>query len=131
MMDNGDDRQFSSGYTCPVALTNNLCLYSRVPFFTVDENTMTATLESVMPFKNYNYFGGNAELLANGDAHGDFCSIEDTNHPTSNGGAMVEYTTGSSPQLVWSLDVGGGTTADDIYRGQRWGSFYPGVTWTQ
>jgi arylsulfate sulfotransferase len=128
MMDNGDGRILAAGAACPVALVNGQCDYSRAPQFTVDENAMTATLGYVMPLETYNYFGGNAEVLANGDAHADFCSVPDPNHPTNLVGYMVEYSPGADSQLVWSLDLGGTT---DAYRGQRWGSFYPGVTWAQ
>jgi len=128
LMDNGDNRQFASGAACPVALINGFCLYSRDPQFTVDETAMTATLNLVEPFTNYSNFGGNAEVLANGDAYADFCSSETPDHPTVAGGYLVEYTPGGSPQLVWSMDMG---EAVDVYRGLRWDSFYPGVAWTQ
>jgi hypothetical protein len=111
-----------------VALINGFCLYSRDPQFTVDETAMTATLNLVEPFTNYSNFGGNAEVLANGDAYADFCSSETPDHPTVAGGYLVEYTPGGSPQLVWSMDMG---EAVDVYRGLRWDSFYPGVAWTQ
>jgi arylsulfate sulfotransferase len=126
MMDNGDGRVFGADPTCPVALTNGVCYYSRAPQFTVDETAMTATLNTIMPFEGYSFFGGNAEILANGDAHADFCSVL---NPTGTGkqvGYMLEYTGGDSPQFVWSLDM---NSAINAYRGQRWGSFYPGVTW--
>ena len=129
LMDNGDDRAFSSGATCPVALTNGNCLYSRAPQYTVDETAMTVTEGPVMPYAGYSFFGGNADILANGDAHADFCtSIPSGSSATVGVGNMLEYTGGDSPQFVWSMVMNSSINA---YRGQRWGSFYPGVTWAQ
>jgi hypothetical protein len=95
----------------------------------VDETAMTVTEGPVMPYSGYSFFGGNAEILANGDAHADFCtSIPSGSSATVGVGTMLEYTGGDSPQFVWSMVMNSSINA---YRGQRWGSFYPGVTWTQ
>jgi hypothetical protein len=126
-MDNGLNRIFPPGYDCADG-TSMPCHYSRVPQFTVDDTAMTATLDVVMPYENYSFFGGNAEILANGDSHGDFCAVVNPNNTSEDMGVMEEYTGGDSPQFVWSMSMGGAVNA---YRGQRWGSFYPGVTWTQ
>jgi arylsulfate sulfotransferase len=127
LMDNGLNRIFPPGYDCADG-TSMPCHYSRVPQFTVDDTAMTATLDVVMPYENYSFFGGNAEILANGDSHGDFCAVVNPNNTSEDMGVMEEYTGGDSPQFVWSMSMGGAVNA---YRGQRWGSFYPGVTWTQ
>ena len=125
MMDNGDDRQFPSGVTCFVSGGGTPpCFYSRAPYFTVDENAMTATLNEAVPFEKYSYWGGSANLDSAGRPHADFCSVV---QPDGSSAAVVqEYTAGDNPQLVWSL-----TTQDTftIYRSFRIGSLYPGVTW--
>jgi arylsulfate sulfotransferase len=124
MMDNGLERIFSAGYNCQNG-TAKPCSYSRVPQFTVDETAMTATLGPVMPYENYSYFGGNGEILPNGDSHADFCSVVDAGDSLAHG-VVEEYTGGDNPQFVWSLNSGGTVS---IYRSHRWGSLYPGVTW--
>ena len=88
---------------------------------------MTATLGPVMPYNNYSYFGGNGEILPNGDAHADFCVAEQDDNPDDLIGTVEEYTGGDSPQFVWSLNMGGPIA---LYRSHRWTSLYPGVTWT-
>jgi arylsulfate sulfotransferase len=120
MMDNGDQRVFSPGATCPVALTSGQCLYSRTPIFTVDETMKTADLSNGAVSPVYSYFGGNAGLLANGDQEADFCGA-------AGGAQITEMTVGDSPTLVWKMT----TVNSTQYRGHRLGSLYPGVTWQQ
>ncbi len=123
LMDNGDDRVLPGGFTCPVALIKGVCLYSRAPVFTIDENAMTATLSNAQPSPYYSWFGGNSELLANGNIEQDLC-----NGPP-NGSAVQafiqESTTGANPQPVWQM-----TVPEDQYRAYREPSLYPGVTWS-
>ena len=126
LMDNGLDRPLNPGYICQDG-TATPCHYSRAPQFTVDETAMTATLGPVMPYDNYSYFGGNGEILPNGDAHADFCVAEQDANPDDLIGTVEEYTGGDSPQFVWSLNMGGPIA---LYRSHRWTSLYPGVTWT-
>ena len=117
LMDNGDSRVFPSGYQCGTG--NNLpCLYSRAPIFTINESTMTATLSNTATGAQYNAWGGNAEMLANGNVEADYC-----------GGAyesmITETTVGTSPQTVWLMQSPG--TYE--YRAHRLPSLYPGVQW--
>lgn len=116
LMDNGDDRILGSS-PCPVALTSGLCLYSRAPIFMIDESAMTATLSNGQVGPVYNFFGGNAEKLANGDEEADYCGAPF-------GSEIIETTTGNSPQTVWTM-----TTFGYEYRGMRIPSLYPGVQW--
>jgi arylsulfate sulfotransferase len=122
VMDDGDDRTFTAGYTCPVPLTNGNCLYSRAPIFTLNETAKTAILTNGNPAVNsaamplYTYFGGNADVLANGNEEADYCAT----------GQVVETTVGANPQVVWQL-----TQTGTIYRAHRIGSLYPGVQWAQ
>ncbi len=125
MMDNGDYRLYGPDFTCPNS--SNPCLYSRAPVFTVDENAMTATLDYIMPREDYNFFGGNAEVLANGDEHVDFCSVLNT-ADNDQRALIMEFTPGSNPSLGWLMEMPGVINA---YRSHRWGSLYPGVTWTK
>jgi hypothetical protein len=120
VFDNGDDRVFPPGVACgsPGA---SPCLYSTVPMLQIDETAMTATITSNLTTPDYSFFGGNAEVLANGNV--EFC--EAAGGPKGNTGTVYEFTQGASPQQVWVLQMQG--TYD--YRGHRLPSFYPGVQW--
>ena len=120
VFDNGDDRVFPSGVTCGTTGAPP-CLYSTVPLFQINETSMTATLLSNQTTPNYSFFGGNAEVLENGNV--EFC--EAAGGPQGNTGTIYEFTPGSSPQQVWELQIPGILA----YRGLRLPSFYPGVQW--
>jgi arylsulfate sulfotransferase len=122
MMDNGDDRAFPQGFTCPVALTGGACLYSRAPVFTIDENAMAATLSNAALGPVYSFWGGNAELLANGNIEVDYCT-----NGINGDSTIQELTQGSDPQQVWEMTTTNGTSQ---YRAFREPSLYPGVTWS-
>ncbi|MHB8302929.1 MAG: aryl-sulfate sulfotransferase [Acidobacteriaceae bacterium] len=124
VMDDGDDRQFPPGVTCGSAGAP-ACKYSTVPVLQVDETAMTATLLSlyIAPASLYTFFGGQAELLANGDIDADFCAAK-------SGATVQEYQPSSSipqtsPQIVWQSVSPG----YDQYRALRIPSLYPGVQW--
>lgn len=125
MMDNGNDRQFTTGsVSCkaPTAAspTNPSC-YSTMPVYEINEAAKTATLlENYTPPDTYfSYFGGDAERLANGDSEVDFCA------PLN--GAIVQDLTPDASQVVWQATTRGA----DQFKVQRLGSLYPGVTWAQ
>jgi hypothetical protein len=120
VFDNGDDRVFPSGVTCGTTGAPP-CLYSTVPLFQINETSMTATLLSNQTTPDYSFFGGNAEVLRNGNL--EFC--EAAGGPQRNTGTIYEFTPGSSPQQVWELQIPGVLA----YRGLRLPSFYPGVQW--
>ena len=109
----------------PGAAGAPVCNYSTVPVLLVDEAARTATIlhHYVAPAALYSYFGGQAELLANGDFEADFCAAA--------GGATVqEYQPGAAvvetaPQIVWQAISPG----YDQYRSIRVPSLYPGVQW--
>jgi hypothetical protein len=117
VMDNGDSRVFPSGYQCGVG-TNLPCTYSRTPIFTINETAKTATLSNAAIGPIYNSFGGNAEVLANGNVEGDYCGGQ-------YGSTIYETTQSETPQTVWSMNTGG----TFMYRAHRLGSLYPGVQW--
>jgi arylsulfate sulfotransferase len=120
LMDNGNDRMFPSGQvTCaPDAPTNAQC-YSTVPVLEINENNRTATLVThyVPPPTQFSFFGGNAEMLTNGDIEADFCS------PLT-GGILQELNPQAS-QVVWQATTPGA----DQYHALRIPSLYPGVQW--
>jgi len=124
LMDDGDDRQFPPGITCGTAGAP-VCDYSTVPVLSVDEAAMTATLihHYIAPANLYSFFGGQADLLPNGDIEVDFSAAQ--------AGAIVqEYQPGAtvaetSPQIVWQAVSPG----YDQYRVLRLPSLYPGVQW--
>ncbi|HEX5235947.1 MAG TPA: aryl-sulfate sulfotransferase [Silvibacterium sp.] len=119
-MDNGDDRMFPAGVTCG-ATGAPPCLYSTVPIWQIDEGAKTATLtfQEIIPPNLYNNFGGNAEVLANGNVEYDLCG-------RSVGSEVDEVTQTSNPQTVWSLTE---SSNSHLYRAFRIPSLYPGVQW--
>jgi hypothetical protein len=122
LMDNGDDRIFSSGVTCGTGSAPP-CLYSTIPIFQINESTMTATFtfHQIIPASLYNSFGGNAEVLTNGNVHYDLCGTS----PSSFNSAVFEVTQNSQASTVWELQ----STATPLYRSYRLPSLYPGVQW--
>jgi hypothetical protein len=121
MMDNGNDRFYPSGqvicnpFNPPVPTT----CYSTVPLLEINENAMTATLiQHYEPGPSFfSYFGGNAELLANGDFEADFAS--------TSSGAVVQELDPNSFQPLWQATTPGAAQ----YHVLRWASLYPGVQW--
>jgi arylsulfate sulfotransferase len=122
LMDNGDDRVFPDGFTCPVPKISGGCYYSRAPIFTIDENAMTATVSNGQLGPVYSFWGGNAELLQNGNIEADYTDVNDTNNSL-----IVESTQGVNPTAVWQMNT---TNATTQYRAFRQLSPYPGVTWS-
>jgi len=115
LFDNGDDRGVSivNGGTCGV--TGQPACYSTVPILSLDETAMTATVTFRVTTPDYSSFGGNAEVLKNGDVEYDECTKA----------AAYEVTQSSSPQTVWQMLISG----QAAYRVNRIPSLYPGVQW--
>lgn len=124
LFDDGDDRQFPAGVTCGTPGAP-VCNYSTVPVLLVDESARTATLlhHYIAPAALYSFFGGQADLLPNGDIEVDFCAAAAgaTVQEYQPGAAIVE----SAPQIVWQAVSPG----YDQYRSMRRPSLYPGVQW--
>ena len=120
LMDNGNDRIFPTGQVLckPFAPVNASC-YSTVPVLEVNETNMSATLVThyVPPPSYFTFFGGNAELLANGNIHANFCAAP--------GGAIVEELNPQTQQVIWRST----TPKADQFHAYRWPSLYPGVQW--
>ena len=121
LFDNGDDRHFAAGVKCG-ASGSPPCLYSTVPILQLDESAKTATLLFNPNTRDYSFFGGNAEVLKNGNVEYDEASS--TPLPANNA-TIFEVTETSPPQTVWQMEVIG----QDAYRGFRMPSLYPGVQW--
>jgi arylsulfate sulfotransferase len=120
LFDNGDDRGVAviAGGTCGVA--GQPACYSTVPLLNLDETAKTATLAFNPTAQGYSFFGGNAEVLNNGNVEYDECAT------TPNGNAAIfEVTQTSPPQTVWQMQI----TGQYAYRGMRIPSLYPGVQW--
>jgi len=122
LFDNGDDRGVSVvvGGTCGVA--GQPACYSTIPLLNLDETAMTATLAFHPTTPNYSFFGGNAEVLKNGDVEYDECAAT---APPAENATIYEVTQASSPQTVWQMQVAG----QYAYRAMRIPSLYPGVQW--
>jgi hypothetical protein len=122
LFDNGDDRGVLdvTGGTCGV--TGQPACFSTVPIFNLDETAFTATLVSNQTTPDYSYFGGNAEILKNGDV--EFDEAGSVPLP-ANAAAIFEVTQTSSPQTVWQMHI----TGQVAYRVFRMPSLYPGVQW--
>ncbi len=120
IMDDGDDRQFPAGVICGAGGAAP-CLYSTAPVLEVDEARRTATLvEHYVPAGSlYSFFGGNVELLANGNLEADFAAPP--------GGSVVQEVKGpdGAQQVVWQAV----TKGTNQYRAFRMPSLYPGVQW--
>ena len=119
VFDNGDDRVFPSGVTCG-APGAPPCLYSTVPVLQVDETAMTATLAFHPTAPSYSNFGGNVEVLKNGNV--EYC--ESAGGPGF-AGDIYEVTPDGGAQTIWKMQSAG----QFVYRGQRIPSLYPGVQW--
>ncbi len=122
LFDNGDDRGVALLANGTCNMTNQPACYSTVPNFILDETAFTATLVLNPTTPDYSFFGGNAEVLKNGDTEYDECS---------NGSVEVveaeiyEVTQSATPQTIWHMQISG----QYAYRGFRMPSLYPGVQW--
>ena len=122
LFDNGDDRGVPvvTGGTCGV--TGQPACFSTVPLLQIDETAKTATVVFNPTTPDYSFFGGNAEVLANGNVEYDECAS--TALPANNA-AIHEVTQTTPPQDVWKMTIAG----QFAYRGFRMPSLYPGVQW--
>jgi hypothetical protein len=117
MMDNGYGRILANGAQCPT--TPSAC-YSTIPVIALNEKTMTATLtyHHKVPQTRYNMWGGNAEVLPNGDLEYDLCD-------EGRGSIVREIRMTDPAQRVWTLKE----SRANLYRAHRIPSLYPGVQW--
>lgn len=119
VMDNGDDREFPPGVVCNTP-GNPPCQYTTIPVYQLSETAKTATLtfHQILPASEYSFFGGNTELLANGNIEYDLAGL-------STASSLVrEITPTANPQTVWQMNI-----ANYAYRAYRIPSLYPGVQW--
>ena len=120
LLDNGNDRMFPSGQVlcAPLKPPVPTC-YSTIPVLELNETAMTATMVTHFePPPNYfSFFGGNAELLPNGNTHANFSSAAT--------GAIVQELNPQATQVIWQ----GITPNAYQFHAYRWPSLYPGVQW--
>jgi hypothetical protein len=118
VMDNGDDRIYPNGKQC--GTSGEPACYTTIQVLQLNDSAMTATFlfHQVLPAAEYNVYGGNVEVLANGDIEYDLSGI-------TAGAETYEVTPGSNPQTVWEMT----TPGSEGYRTFRMPSLYPGVQW--
>lgn len=117
MMDNGYGRVLANGSQCK---SSGPACYTTVPVIAVDEaaKTATVTYRKTIPAAKFNIWGGNAEVLANGDLEYDLCGER-------KGSEIDEIKMTNPSQPVWTLKESGAS----LYRAHRIPSLYPGVQW--
>lgn len=119
VFDDGDDREFPANVTCG-APNQPACQYSTGEVLQLDETAKTATITLHDIPNLYSFFGGNAEVLTNGDLEYDLSAAG-----PSNGGIVLEVAPQENPrQVVWQMNIGA-----SAYRAFRLPSLYPGVQW--
>ncbi len=118
MMDNGYGRILADGKECGTKGAGPC--YTTAPIFRVDAKARTATVvfRKVFPPKLYSSWGGGVQPLANGDIGIDLCNV-------GRDSDIYEMTMGKNPRTVWQMHVAN----TNVYRAERMGSMYPGVTW--
>jgi hypothetical protein len=81
---------------------------------------MTASFlfHQIIPTDLYTYFGGNTDVLANGNVEYDLCGVGADAY-------IFEVTQQANPMTVWEMH----TIKSNAYRGLRLPSLYPGVQW--
>jgi arylsulfate sulfotransferase len=123
LFDNGDDRgvAVAQGGTCGVS--GQPACYSTAQILQIDETSKTATISFNPVTPNYSYFGGNVEVLKNGDVEYDEASSEP--FPPNFDASVFEVTQTGTPQTVWQMTI----TGQFAYRAMRIPSLYPGVQW--
>jgi arylsulfate sulfotransferase len=125
VFDDGNDREFPPGTSCsqpPQAACQSMCAcYSTGEIYQLDETAKTATILFRDVPNLYSFFGGNAEVLANGDLEYDLSA-----GLPSGGTVVLEVTQQENPrQVVWQMTI----QSVDAYRAFRLPSLYPGVQW--
>jgi arylsulfate sulfotransferase len=121
LFDNGDDRVFAPDQPCqPTGVPS--CVYSTVPILDIDEAAKTAALAFHYKTPEYSNFGGNAEVLPNGNVEFDECDSTNLIDPDAD---IYEVTQEGNPQIVWHMHL----VAEFAYRAFRMPSLYPGVQW--
>ena len=115
IFDNGDGRVY------PTACSGTSCNYSTAKILQIDEQAKTATIQtSVTAPPQYSFWGGNAEVLKNGNLEFNASAVPPGNTTSD----VFERTAESSSQTVWQLHI-----PVSAYRSFRMPSMYPGVQW--
>jgi arylsulfate sulfotransferase len=122
--DNGNLRIDSANVACGTIPSAPAC-YSRATIFQVDESTNISSLlwQDLPGF--FSFWGGSIGILSNGDVEVD--NSEPFFPLNPNVSEITEVTYTNTPQIVWQMTVSG----ENVYRGYRIPSLYPGITWTQ
>jgi arylsulfate sulfotransferase len=119
VMDNGDDRIYPNGKQC--GTSGGPACYTTIQELQLNDSAETATFQfhQILPAAEYNSYGGNVEILANGDFEYGLPGV------STDSTEVWEVTPGSNPQTVWEMT----TPTSQGYRTFRLPSLYPGVQW--
>ena len=119
VMDNGDDRIYPDGGQC--GTSGEPACYTTIQELQLNDTAQTATFQfhQILPAAEYNSYGGNVEILANGDFEYGLPGV------STDSTEVWEVTPGSNPQTVWEMT----TPKSQGYRTFRMPSLYPGVQW--
>lgn len=119
VMDNGDDRIYPNLKQC--GTSGEPACYTTIQELQLNDSTKTATFQfhQILPAAEYNSYGGNVEILANGDFEYGIPGV------STDSTEVWEVTPGSNPQTVWEMT----TPKSQGYRTFRMPSLYPGVQW--
>lgn len=120
VMDNGYGRKRADGKQC--GIKDHAGCFTDAIIYRIDEKAKTATVvfRKKYPPKQYSFFGGNVQSLANGDMEVDLCAVG--SHSDIYDYRMMP---GRDATTVWRMQVG----KTNVYRSERLGSLYPGVQW--
>lgn len=120
--DDGNNRVMNtSGLQCGIG-AGPPC-YSRVVVYQLNEDARTAQEIFQYTPGPYDFWGGNAEQLVNGDLEFDITA------GLPNGSEIMEVTDSASPQVVWSMNIFDVPSPINAYRAYRIGSLYKGIDW--
>ena len=126
VMDNGNDRVNPNG-TYPNPGKDSPGAFSRALVLAINEPARTASIAWQFFPNVFNWWGGSAVRLANGNIEVDLAQPDPVGQepPVDTPSCVMELTNAATPQLIWKMQIAPGAA----YRSYRIPSLYPGVQW--